>query len=430
VPVSDQVRPVESSKAAAASGFHSELHNIWGPPPALRQAGEFLSGVGEGFGQAVNEGAKAAAQAIKHPAEAIHKGVTETGKTIAGVLTATEAAGEYIGDHGQRGDFSGVLHDTQKTSHVIENVLTAGIEHLSKMSPHDLGKVVGHDVLPGAIVAVATPELAGESLALAASAASKMSTIAKEGAALDKAAGLYENAASKISAIAEKMAGLNSKLDNLLQQEKPIVHTAMEDTNGLRHKTGEIVQGLKPSKEFEEKVKAVQLSEGEKNFLQAYKIPVKPVHNIGAELGENYVFALGAYKDQENVIRIAEHTGFAKDLLPNSDIPHTVHHEIGHAVNYWLGNRTERPYHFVSDSEKFVDRFEKDLAKDTNAAKTAKARLEALYPDDAKAQRDEAFSMMFGHSSCPSNVGYAAEMREALVGCYKLISAYRRMIKI
>jgi hypothetical protein len=107
-----------------------------------------------------------------------------------------------------------------------------------------------------------------------------------------------------------------------------------------------------------------------------------------------------------------------------------VHHEIGHAVNYLLGQRSERPFHYISDYERFIDRFDRDLAKDTNATRTAKARLEVLYPGDIKAQRDEAFAMMFGHVSCPSNVGYAAEMREAFDGYYKLIAAYRRMTKI
>ncbi|RTL35121.1 MAG: hypothetical protein EKK48_29970 [Candidatus Melainabacteria bacterium] len=59
---------------------------------------------------------------------------------------------------------SGVVRDAQKTSHDIEHILTAGIDHGSRMDAHDLGKFVGHDVLPGAIVAVAAPNLRAKAL--------------------------------------------------------------------------------------------------------------------------------------------------------------------------------------------------------------------------------------------------------------------------
>jgi hypothetical protein len=147
---------------------------------------------------------------------------------------------------------------------------------------------------------------------------------------------------------------------------------------------------------------------------------------MGGELGKDYVFALGTFKDSMNEIRIAEKTGFAEDLLDNGDLAHTVHHEIGHAVNYWLGDRSGRPFKYVSDLEHFATQFEEDLAQTTNAAITAKGRLEYLFPGDTRKQMDEAFAVMFAHVSCPSNTEYAKDMREAFDGYYKLVEAYRK----
>lgn len=423
--VSDHVRPVENGKTHASSGFQSELHTLWGPPPALKQAGEFLSGVGEGFGLAINEGVKAVAQAVSNPGEAVHKAVTETGKTVAGVLSATEAAGEYVGDHASRADWKSVVEDAHKTSHAIEHVLTTGIEHVAKMNAHDLGKVIGHDVLPGAIAAVAAPELAGESLALAASAASKIGTIAKEGAVLERVAGAYEATTSKIAAISEKMAGLNKKMDNLLHKEESVVH-AMEGGSGPRLRSGELPALREASNEFKAKVQEIELSPGEKRFLRANNVQIDTVHNMGSTLGHEHAFQLGTYQDGMNIIRIGETTGFEGDLAVNNDIAHTLHHEIGHAVNYWFGDRSSRPFQYVLDLSHFKAQFEADLAKNTDAAITARKTLEHLFPNNPKAQMDEAFALMFGHVSCPSNNQYAKDMRKAFEGYYKLVENFRK----
>lgn len=114
-------------------------------------------------------------------------------------LSATVAVGVYIGDHAERGDMQGVVRDAQKTGQAIGHVASEVGNHLSHMKAHDIGKFVGHDVLPGVVAAVVVPELAGEGIALAASAASKLGIVVKEVGAIDKVAGLYEHAASKIS---------------------------------------------------------------------------------------------------------------------------------------------------------------------------------------------------------------------------------------
>jgi hypothetical protein len=348
VPVSDQVRPIESSKPAAASGFHAELHSIWGPPPALTQAGQFLAGVGEGFGQAVNEGVKATVQAVSNPGEALHKAATDAGKAVVGVLTATEKAGEYIGDHAERGDWKGMAHDADKTSYAIEYVLTAGIEHLSKMNAHDLGKVVGHDVLPGAIVAVAAPELAGESIALAASAASKIGTVVKEGAVIEKVAGAYEAATSKIASISEKMEGLNRKMADFHDEIKESI------TVGKRVRDSKIVRGERISEGFYHEVRDAELALPKLEAKYVSQANIVPVHNMAEaslprlieEHGMTKTAVLearrnalveGDWRQRGSTIRIAEFTGLKGDLVPNTSVRHSLIHEASHMIDDMLG---------------------------------------------------------------------------------------------
>lgn len=407
-PVTDLVRAIEGGRpAVATSGFHSELHSIWGPPPpVLRQAGEFLSGVGEGFGQAVNEGAKAATQAIANPGEAIHKAVDETGKAVAGVLTGMEKAGEYIGDHAARSDWKGVVHDAEKTSHAIEHILSAGIEHVSKMNAHEVGKFVGHDVLPGAIVAVAAPELAGESVALAASGLSKVATIAKEGAALEKVAGVYESASAKIAAISEKMAGLNQKMEAL--------HNGIKDsfTVGNRLRDGEIIQGERVSEHFLQTLKQAthDLTPFEKNALATAKL--EHVHNMPESYLQNFIAKHGEkvgtmmakekyatqgtwqrFEDDIRVarIRIAEVTGLKGDAIPNQNIRHSLAHEIGHLIDDEMGGHAP-----LSMRDDFISLVKKDLIENKEQAENAMRLLGQLNGDR---KRSEIWAELSAHVS-------------------------------
>jgi hypothetical protein len=423
VPVSDQVRPIESSKPAAASGFHAELHSIWGPPPALTQAGQFLTGVGEGFGQAVNEGAKAAVQAVSNPGEALHKAATETGKAVVGVLTATEKAGEYIGDHAARGDMKGVMQDAKNTSHVIDHILSAGIERLSKMNAHDLGKVVGHDVLPGAIVAVAAPELAGESIALAASAASKMGTVVKEGAAIEKVAGAYEAATSKIASISEKIAGLNRKMEAF-----------QNDVRCTRKLDGEGFENFKPIpedisppseahkafvKECEQK-----LEPWVKKHLDDKGIEIHPVRRISdlPQLGKNRerLPACTVTNGDDKGIYIAEEV-FHKGRWDNHhpvDILFNMFHEAGHAINATL--RTDN----LSNSTEFGKLFEACWAKIDKTNDAAKAVGDIGTRDR---MQDEIMADMWGHLHAtphPDNT-YSNTLRQLFAPIYDHMKDWR-----
>ncbi len=82
------------------------------------------------------------------------------------------------------------------------------------------------------------------------------------------------------------------------------------------------------------------------------------------------------------------------------------------------------------EAEHFAKQFNEDLAKNTDAAKTAKAVLTHLFGNDVQAQRDEAFAVMFAHSFCPSTTEYAKNMLEAFGGYYKLVDEFRRANKL
>jgi hypothetical protein len=423
MPVSDQVRPVESAKPAAASGFHAELHSIWGPPPAIKQAGEFLTGVGEGFGQAINEGAKAAVQAVSNPGDAINHAVSETGKSISGVLTATEKVGEYIGDHAARGDMKGVVHDALNTSHAIEHVLSAGIEHLSKMNAHDLGKVVGHDVLPGAIVAVAAPELAGEGIALAASAASKIGTVVREGAAIEKVAGVYESAASKISAISEKMDGLNKKME-ALQADVRCTHKL--DGEGFEHFKPKPQDVSPPSEAHKALVRECEnkLEPWVKAHLDKKGIEIHPVRRISdlPELGKNKerIPACTVTNGDHKGIYIAEevlHKG-SWDKHNPVDVLFNMFHEAGHAINATL--RTDN----LSNSPEFGRLFEACWAKVDKNNDAAKAVADLGTRDR---MQDEVMADMWGHLHAiphPDNT-YSNTLRQLFEPIYDHMKDWR-----
>lgn len=407
MPVTDHVRAAESSKSVASSGFHAELHSMWGPPPPLmKQAGEFLAGVGEGFGQAVGEGVKAVAEAVTHPGETVHKAVEDGKHTVHAVCDGADAASHYVADKVSHGDVSGVVHDAQKTSQSIEHILSAGIEHVSKMSAGDLGRFVGHDVLPGAIVAVAAPELAGESVALAAQGLSKVATIAKEGAALEKVATVYTSASERIAAISEKMAGLNKKMEALVH--KPLVYESREidEINVPRLRNGIVAKGEAISERFVNEVKRAQtsLNNLESHWLNTTKF--SKVHNMAEEEGAEHAFAMGLWKKEAfyanpGEIKIAEVTGFKSDLVPNKDVRHSLVHEIGHLINDKF-NGVNGP---LSNVQEFLNVLKKDTQEVTSkVAVEARNTLKMLYPD-GNTRRHEIWAESFALASdCESGI--------------------------
>ena len=211
--------------------------------------------MGDGFRQAVDEGVSVVGWAAQHPGEAasnVTKGAFDAVKTTLG---ATVAVGEYVGDHAYRGDMQSVVHDAQKTGQAIGHVASETADHLSHMNAHDLGKVVGHDVLPAAIAAVIVPEAAGEGIALAASAASKLGTLAKEEGVVSRVVSVCENAKAKIAEISEKMEGLNKKMDALrdnvsktdrFEHLNPITHAESPVSKGFEKHVKECSKQLEP----------------------------------------------------------------------------------------------------------------------------------------------------------------------------------------
>ncbi len=449
MPALEQHKPADTApQQHSGHAIQSTLHETWGPQAvtklsdarnntnatnALAGFGQFCIGFGDGLSHFATESVQAAGKAISNPGEAIHNGVEGVKTAVSATCEAAKSGTAYIANKASHGDVAGVANDAVHTGQALGKVAAQSIDHFNHMTAKEKGYVFGHDVAPTVIGTIVAPELIPEGAAAAAfgKVASVAGTLIKEESIAAKVATTFEGAREKMTAISEKMAAMNHKMDELLHKEKSVIR-AMEDSEGPRDRTGTIAYGRKPSKEFIAAVDGVQLSPGEDGFIKCFNIEVAKVHNMAAAISEKQVFALGTYSMDMNIIRVAEETGFLKNLIPNKDIAHTLHHEIGHAVNYWIGRlaHPERPFKYVSDLEHFVKQFDEDLAKNTDAAKTAKAVLTHLFGNDLQAQRDEAFAVMFAHVSCPSTTQYAKNMREAFGGYYKLVEDFRRANKL
>lgn len=408
MPQLEHIRPTEQAKVPAQSGFHAELHSIWGPPPPIvHQAGAFLSGVGEGLGQAISEGANSVVKAVQNPGEAIHTAATETGKAVHSACDATVVAGHYVYDRASHGDIKGVLHDAQKTGEAIGHIAAQGAHQIGKMNAHDLGKFVGHDVLPGAIATAVAPELAGESIALAASAASKLGTVVKEAAVLEKAAGVYEQATSSLSSVSEKIA---SKLEALQKSDANLNKSAvkrigMPDSEGFEHIKPTRLEKSPVSDAFFEKVdQAKEKIEGwVGDHLERQGIKVHPVHKLEHIFGEGFERTPACWNPEDKFcketgeliakkgIYIAEEVWHEGRWQKNVDILFGLHHEVGHAICETL--KTD----WLSNDSVFSRLFKQcwDAAEQTDKYNPSKLILEGLKTREER--QNEIFADMWSH---------------------------------
>jgi hypothetical protein len=437
----EQAKPAEQSPPSSQTGFHAELGSIWGMPPMLKQAQAFASGVGEGLAGACKEGVQAVGQAVTHPGETINNAVNETGKALKTGCEATAAAANYVGDKVSHGDISGVAHDAQKTGQAIGHFVAEGANHIAHMNAHDLGKFVGHDVLPGVVISAVAPELAGEGLALAAGAMSKLGTLAKEEAALSRVVSVCENAKSKIDAISEKMAGLNKKMEALQHREKSMVRDSF--TVGNRLTDGDIVQGERNSEKFLHELKQAQkdLTPFEKNALATAKL--EQVHNMPEAYLPNYVAKHGEelgtkmakekyrtqgtwqwFEDDKRVsrIRIAETTGLNGDPVPNENVRHSLAHEIGHMIDDEMGGHSP-----LSARDNFKKLVAKDIEENNQEAEKAMRLLGKLNGDT---KRSEIWAELSAHVSAEQlnlpvpNDELSQAIRNGYKNCFKHIQKF------
>jgi hypothetical protein len=399
----EQTKPAEQSPPPSSqSGSYAELGSIWGLPPISKQIQDFASGVGEGLAGACKEGV----QAVTHPGETINNAVTETGKALKTSCEATVSAAHYIGDKVSHGDINGVAHDAQKSGQVIGHMVAEGANHVAHMNAHDLGKFVGHDVLPGVVASVVAPELAGEGLALAASAASKLGTLAKEEAALSRVVSVYENAKSKIDAISEKMAGLNKKMETLQQEIKE------SSTVGTRLRDGKLVRHERMSEDFLQQVHKSELELPPLEKHAVAKATLTPVHNMGEALlpkliekegfsglkeavvaARGKAFAEGSWIRGERTIRIAEYTGLKGDLVPNQSVREALLHEAAHMIDDMMGGHTPLALR---------DEFRALVEADRNARQTKAAADQAWSLLGNKLNKDQKIQELWAYQS--SNV--------------------------
>ncbi len=224
MPPLEQHKPSElsaSNGSQSYSGFHHELNQIWGPcatkpeqiqnsnSNALEGFGQFIIGVGEGFGNFVNETAHAAVGAVSHPSETIH-GVVEG--TNGAIKSAKEAVGtntSYIADKVSHGDVAGVAWDAAHTTESISRRVAQSVDHFNHLSAKEKGYIVGHDVAPVVVTTVVAPELIPEGAMAAActKVAAAVGRLASEEGAIAKIATTLEKAISITSEASTRSAG-------------------------------------------------------------------------------------------------------------------------------------------------------------------------------------------------------------------------------
>jgi hypothetical protein len=432
--VTDRVQ----AQTAPTASLHAEVHESrksGNPKPqeqptnALDAFGQFSIGFANGLGSFVHETVSTAGQAITDPQETVQHAIDGTKTAVQATIDATGAGANYIANKVSHGDLNGMTQDAIYTGEAIGTVAAKSLDHFNHLSAQEKGYVFGHDVAPTVIGTVLAPELVPEG-ALVAGAEKIMAvagTLIKEEAAAAKIAGVLEHATEKIFAISEKMATLNKKMEDLLHKEKGVIH-AVEDFEGPRDKVGTIARGRSMSKEFKDELDNVPLTDGEREFLK--RVTYQPVHNMAESISADHVFANGTWSKDMNILRVAEHNGFENDLRRNKDVAHTLHHEIGHAVNDYYGDRSTRPFKPVSSHPSFVEQFEKDLAENPTEAFTARARLEARYPGDIEAQWHEVWADMFAHVSGSSNTEYSQQLRKAFPGYFEKVRDFRTSIGV
>lgn len=416
---------------SAPSGFHAELNNIWSPQKQLADAanaaGQFMVGMGDGFGAFLTESAQAAGNAITHPVETVSNAVEGTKTVVAGTVGAMEAGASYVADKVSHGDIAGMANDAIHTGEAVGGRIGQAVDHWNHLSAHDKGFVVGHDVAPTVIATVVLPEVMPE-IDLAAGAGKVMEvagTIAKESGAVVKVAETFDGTITKMATVGDKIAALSKKMEAFTHGENNLVRAAEAMGDRVRDKTGEIVRGIEPSPEFIKKVEEAKerLTAFESSMLKSATF--KTAHNMAEQLGKDHVFALGTWVRNENTVRIAEYTGFAGDLEPNHDIFHSLSHEIGHLVSDKLGR-----FEPLSAGRGFLDLIDSEIQNGSPQTKQVGQYLLAKFKD-AEGRSHEIFADGWAHAAdqelgLESTNSYARMIRDAFPKTLEWIRDYRK----
>jgi hypothetical protein len=199
---------------------------------------------------------------------------------------------------------------------------------------------------------------------MAASAASKIGTVVKEGAVFEKVAGVYESATSKIEAISQKMAGLNKKMETLQHSEEQLAKSAVKHM-GMPESAG--FENLKPvrlekspvSDAFFEKVEHAKsrLEGWVGDHLERQGIEIHTVDKLENVFGARSARTPACFNPNDILsadgtevlvkkgIYIAEHVWHDGNWQKNVDVLFQLHHEVGHAMcetlkTDWLSNET------------------------------------------------------------------------------------------
>jgi hypothetical protein len=225
-----------------APGFHSTLHETWGPgavkspepqpSSALDGFNQFCIGFGAGFGNFAIETTKAAGQAIAHPEETIHNAVDGSGKALHAASEAAVAGSSYVANKVSYGDVAGMANDAVQTGQAIGSGIAQSVDHFNHLSAKEKGYIFGHDVAPTVVGTMIAPELLpeGAAAAVCGKVVSALGTLAKEEGLIAKVASTFESATEKIQAISEKLAALNDKMHTLAHGDKGMVQGVGRDS--------------------------------------------------------------------------------------------------------------------------------------------------------------------------------------------------------
>jgi len=135
-------------------GIHDTLNPLDGITHGLQAA----AGVVEGVGDMLHETGAAIGYAATHPGETIAK-VEQIGAKIGTNVICALQTTEHVMEQVAAGDVKGLGEDLQQAGKAIGNGFdeaVKGADYLMSATPEEQGKFIGHYVLPGIVIGIAT----------------------------------------------------------------------------------------------------------------------------------------------------------------------------------------------------------------------------------------------------------------------------------
>ena len=342
--------------------------------------------------------------------------------------------------------FDAVSSDPNATNKALETLGNAVIKasnDYSALPKEEQGKVIGKFAF-GMINPEGSTEGAEVALKIADKVATQvdkavMDTIAVSMKAAEKAAGqspeMMQQAKQRLLDYLNSKGLLGQKLeyagvpDGYFDGMQPTKNAAKDNYLAMSKGDGDGFSGKFPEKslrhleeipvgesflkQFGEEVS--KLAEGEKEFLKATKIEIRPVHRLEGEFEK-----LGAcYSPKDDASYVPEQIKKFGKWIDNDDVAHRLRHEYGHLFNARANPLVDGS---ISDQTGFRTAYKLDAAK-LSSAKMEELQLAGRSLSDA---RDEVFADMYGHvSGARSGTqcfgDYSLKLKESFPNCLKYL---------